>query len=629
MIFLASEAQLTGNGKTSSFLKYRNPFCETRTQAILTMIYSHSVASMTIPASSKTSNAYSKSVDVAVGVFFAVFGVLSYANVTFVVGKVLIASYCAYIAPFLLTPKVKATPSVAVPVRERAFWEPVVPVASNSIPMKPFWESGVSAPTMTTVTMTPTNDSSVSITSIVYKKASLVFSALLDVSFKVLKSVVSTTRAAITAGGSVISTFSKAIAKYAKVAAFSTFNAFAFALNTLIDGGKKLKKLAMDAGVAIYEKSTFAVDFVSFAVLSAIASAYEAFIDGTTEAAFALAIPAKVQTSTNATSTYATTTNATSTTTSKRVRWHPDLVSIRYIKPASEMSEDEKSAWGYTNDFKTKFSLVAPESMTPNAPQKVSRAPRLFIGLGVVLFADTSELEEAEEDEECIGTLSDLDDFGADVGFYTGAIKSGVNEVSFGADSNADSSTALIGLEVDVATSTNNGLVAEDNESEGYDNVDAVEADFGVVEDESGDGYDDDGIELEADEVDADLDLDDIIEDTANFPTNTIDFDSSTEGIEVDSERVEFDTVASSLNDSVEADLDDGEESEDDDEEESEDNEGNDGELEAEDNEDIGDVPSNESEWFEALEGLRFSDSFGLAIVNENGRDVRRSRRNR
>ena len=84
--------------------------------------------------------------------------------------------------------------------------------------------------------------------------------------------------------------------------------------------------------------------------------------------------------------------------TTKRVRWNPTN-EIQYIKPASEMTREEKDAWGYNADFLTKFRLKnAPEPMTPDAPQKVSRGPRLVIALPVALFSD----ELVEEEEDCL-----------------------------------------------------------------------------------------------------------------------------------------------------------------------------------------------------------------------------------
>ena len=53
------------------------------------------------------------------------------------------------------------------------------------------------------------------------------------------------------------------------------------------------------------------------------------------------------------------------------------------------MTKDEKLSMGYNTDFFTKFLMRAPEPMTPDAPTKPRRAPRLIIGFAPwVLFVD-------------------------------------------------------------------------------------------------------------------------------------------------------------------------------------------------------------------------------------------------
>ena len=165
-------------------------------------------------------------------------------------------------------------------------------------------------------------------------------------------------------------------------------------------------------------------------------------------------------------------------------------VDMKLIKPASEMTKEEKDAMGYNNDFLTKFRLKnAPEPTTPDAPRKVSRGPRLVIALPVALFSDEEEVEDPldspfktdddYDDYDSIGTLSDLDlwdDYdGSDGGDNDGGDGGESGEYDDVRDAEEESSES----EVDAVSFANDDLGADAEESCGANDEGTDELEVG------------------------------------------------------------------------------------------------------------------------------------------------------
>ena len=302
-------------------------------------------------------------------------------------------------------------------------------------------------------------------------------------------------------------------------------------------------------------------------------------------------------------------------TTKKTVKWAP-TVDIKYIKSSKDMTKEEKLAMGYTTDFLTKYPLTkeeklamgynadfltkfptnAPELMTPDAPRKSSRGPRLFIGLPTVLFAD--EVVEEEEDSteaSCESTTT--------VRWQPEGELVEIHYIESRREM-SDAHKAELWYPL--------GFVGGD-EDEDRDPIDD-----GVDGDDDDDDYDSIGTLSDLDLLDDDYDYDE-----DNFVLGSdVGGDENEEETSVPRSNVD---VAEDDGESETNNLDLG----DDEEESGGDDEDDGAELEDEEEEEEVAIPSNESEWFDALARLQFGDSFGSTMVVENGREIRRSRRNR
>ena len=216
--------------------------------------------------------------------------------------------------------------------------------------------------------------------------------------------------------------------------------------------------------------------------------------------------------------------------TTKRVRWNPTN-EIQYIKPASEMTREEKDAMGYNSDYLTKWRLKhAPEPMTPDAPRKASRGPRLVIGLPTVLFSDekvddeevegpvdtpfTTDDDYDDDDYDSIGTLSDLDLWDEDSPTTNDekidVVLVGNDCSDEGVELESDTLYSATDVSFEEKTDDDGGddggdgddddeSIDGENEEEEESSESEVDAndDLAMYEDESG-GSDDDGTELEA-----------------------------------------------------------------------------------------------------------------------------------